>query len=135
MAVPYRRSQTAGSADLRPASNSAVVSNPPTTIGGAKLRRNLRPGPEKSAAFARCALVAAVETAMATATKASSNQTPSQARGEDCWEAGAALCDVKHFRLLTRAQEKRLLPRDEIELRADDLVQYENTDRVRARKY
>jgi hypothetical protein len=54
---------------------------------------------------------------------------------EDCWEAGAALCDVKHFRLLTRAQEKRLLPRDEIELRADDLVQYENTDRVRARKY
>ena len=24
---------------------------------------------------------------------------------EDCWEAGAALCDVKHFRLLTRAQE------------------------------
>ena len=54
---------------------------------------------------------------------------------EDCWEVGAALCDVKHFRLLTRAQEKRLLPRDEIELRADDLVQYENADRVRARKY
>ena len=49
--------------------------------------------------------------------------------------SGAALCDVRHFRLLTPAQEKRLMPRDEIELRADDLVQYENTDRVRARKY
>ncbi len=54
---------------------------------------------------------------------------------EDCWEVGAALCDVKHFRILTRAQEKRLLPRDETELRADDMVQYENTDRVRARRY
>jgi hypothetical protein len=54
---------------------------------------------------------------------------------EDCWEVGAALCDVKHFRILTRAQEKRLLPRDETELRADDMVQYESADRRRARRY
>jgi hypothetical protein len=54
---------------------------------------------------------------------------------EDCWEAGAALCDIKHFRILTRAQERRLLPRDATELRADDLVQYENANRVRARQY
>jgi hypothetical protein len=55
---------------------------------------------------------------------------------EDCWEVGAALCDVRHFRLLTRAQERRLLPRDETELRADNLVQYENAaDPRRARRY
>jgi hypothetical protein len=54
---------------------------------------------------------------------------------EDCWDVGAALCDVKHFRILTRAQERRLLPRDETELRADDLVQYESADRRRARRY
>jgi hypothetical protein len=54
---------------------------------------------------------------------------------DDCWEVGAALCDVKHFRILTRAQERRLLPRDATELRADDLVQYESADRRRARRY
>ena len=54
---------------------------------------------------------------------------------EDCWEAGAALCDVRHFRVLTRAQERRLLPRDAIEMRADDMVQYESADRRRARRY
>jgi len=54
---------------------------------------------------------------------------------EDCWEVGAALCDVKHFRILTPAQARRLLPRDETELRADDLVQYESADPRRARRY
>jgi hypothetical protein len=54
---------------------------------------------------------------------------------EDCWDVGAALCDVKHFRILTPAQARRLLPRDETELRADDLVQYESADRRRARRY
>jgi hypothetical protein len=54
---------------------------------------------------------------------------------DDCWEVGAALCDVKHFRILTSAQARRLLPRDETELRADDLVQYESADRRRARRY
>src|SRR5271169_2316135 len=55
-------------------------------IGGAKLNRNLRPGPEKSVEFARCAFVTAVGAAIATATKASRSQTASQARGED-WRA------------------------------------------------
>ena len=54
---------------------------------------------------------------------------------EDCWDVGAALCDVKHFRILTPAQARRLLPRDETELRADDLVQYESADPRRARRY
>jgi hypothetical protein len=55
---------------------------------------------------------------------------------EDCWEVGAALCDVKHFRILSPAQARRLLPRDETELRADDLVQYDNAaDPRRARRY
>ncbi len=57
-------------------------------IGGVKLRRNLRPGPEKSLALARCALVAAEEAAMATATNASTSQTVSQARG-DVWRDAA----------------------------------------------
>jgi len=54
---------------------------------------------------------------------------------EDCWEVGAALDDVRHYRLLTPAQARRLMPRDETELRADDLVQYESHDRKRARRY
>src|SRR5205814_1828310 len=90
MAVPYNRSQTPGSAATMPAWKSANDKRPPTTIGGAKLRRNLRPGPEKSAELARCALVAAAGAAMATATKASINQTASQARGVVCREAANA---------------------------------------------
>ncbi|HEY6980482.1 hypothetical protein [Reyranella sp.] len=54
---------------------------------------------------------------------------------EDCWEVGAALDDVRHYRLLTPAQARRLAPRDATELRADDLVQYESDDRRTARKY
>jgi hypothetical protein len=54
---------------------------------------------------------------------------------EDCWEVGAALDDVRHYRLITPAQARRLLPRDATELRADDLVQYESADRKTARKY
>jgi hypothetical protein len=54
---------------------------------------------------------------------------------EDCWEVGAALCDVRHFRLVTPAQARALAPRDATEMRADDLVQYESADRRRARRY
>jgi hypothetical protein len=54
---------------------------------------------------------------------------------EDCWEVGAALCDVPHYRLITAAQARKLMPRDETEMRADDLVQYESKDRKRARRY
>jgi len=57
-------------------------------MGGAKLSRNLRPGPENKAAFARCALVAAVAAAMAMATNASASQTTNQARG-DVWREAA----------------------------------------------
>jgi len=54
---------------------------------------------------------------------------------EDCWEVGAALCDVPHFKILTPAQARALMPRDATEMRADDLVQYESADRKRARRY
>jgi hypothetical protein len=54
---------------------------------------------------------------------------------EDCWDVGAALDDVRHYRLITPAQARRLMPRDATELRADDLVQYESRDRKRARRY
>jgi hypothetical protein len=42
---------------------------------------------------------------------------------------------VRHYRLITPAQARRLMPRDATELRADDLVQYESRDRKRARRY
>ena len=54
---------------------------------------------------------------------------------DDCWDVGAALDDVRHYRLITPAQARRLAPRDATELRADDLVQYESRDRKRARRY
>jgi hypothetical protein len=54
---------------------------------------------------------------------------------EDCWEVGAALDDTRHYRLITPAQARALAPRDATELRADDLVQYDNVDRRRARRY
>ena len=54
---------------------------------------------------------------------------------DDCWEVGAALCDVRHYRLVTPAQARALSPRDATEMRADDLVQYESKDRRRARRY
>jgi hypothetical protein len=54
---------------------------------------------------------------------------------EDCWEVGAAVDDVRHYRLITPAQARRLITSDAIELRADDLVQYESGDRTTARKY
>jgi len=54
---------------------------------------------------------------------------------DDCWEVGAALCDVRHFKLLTPAQIRALTPRDALETLADDMVQYESKDRARARRY
>ena len=54
---------------------------------------------------------------------------------EDCWDVGAALCDVRHFKLLTPAQVRALAPRDATETLADDMVQYEYKDRTRARRY
>jgi hypothetical protein len=55
---------------------------------------------------------------------------------EDCWEVGAALCDVRHFPLLSSAQARRLAPRDATEMRADNIVQYDSRrDRKRARRY
>ncbi|SKA01057.1 hypothetical protein SAMN02745126_03120 [Enhydrobacter aerosaccus] len=54
---------------------------------------------------------------------------------DHCWDVGAALDDVRHYRLITPKQARRLMPRDATELRANDLVQYESVDRVTARKY
>ncbi len=54
---------------------------------------------------------------------------------DDCWEVGAALCDVRHYDMITPAQARSLARRDSTEMRADDLVQYENGDRKRSRDY
>ncbi len=53
----------------------------------------------------------------------------------DCWETGAALCDIRHYKLITPAQARALTPRDSTEMRADDLVQYESRDPKRSRRY
>jgi hypothetical protein len=54
---------------------------------------------------------------------------------DDCWEVGAALCDVRHYNLITPAQARTLVWRDATAMRADDIVQYDNRDRKRARQY
>jgi len=56
-------------------------------------------------------------------------------REEDCWDVGAALDDAPHHRLITTAQARTLRPRDDTEMRVDDLVQYESADPKRARRY
>ncbi|WP_421995246.1 hypothetical protein [Reyranella sp.] len=52
-----------------------------------------------------------------------------------CWEVGAALDDAPHHRLITAAQARTLAPRDAMEQRANDLIQYESRDPYRARRY
>jgi hypothetical protein len=54
---------------------------------------------------------------------------------ESCWEVGGALDDARHYRLITPAQMRWLMPPDATVLRADNLVQYESRDRKTARKY
>jgi len=54
---------------------------------------------------------------------------------EDCWQVGASLEDTPHHRLITAVQARNLTRRDETEMRADDMVQYESADRKRARRY
>lgn len=54
---------------------------------------------------------------------------------EDCWDVGAALDDSRHYRLISPAQLRWLMPPDATVMRADDLVQYESRDRKLARKY
>jgi len=54
---------------------------------------------------------------------------------EDCWDVGAALDDSRHYRLITPAHLRWLMPPDATVMRADDLVQYESRDRKTARKY
>ena len=53
-------------------------------IGGAKLRRNFRPGPENSFELARWALWPPPGAAIATAMNASTSHTPNHARDVLC---------------------------------------------------
>src|SRR2546426_4839174 len=54
--VPYRSSHTPGSAYDWPARYSAIVSRPPTAMGGMKPNQNRRPGPERIGSFTAYAL-------------------------------------------------------------------------------
>ncbi len=53
---------------------------------------------------------------------------------EECWDVGAALDDVHHYRLISRAQAARLTPRDKTERRADKMLQYTTWKKTRARR-
>jgi hypothetical protein len=54
---------------------------------------------------------------------------------ENCWDVGAAVDDARHYRLITPAQMRWLMPPDATVMRADNLLQYESRDRKTARKY
>jgi hypothetical protein len=43
---------------------------------------------------------------------------------EDCWDIALDLDETKHFPLLSPAQVKNLRPRDDVEMKADKIVQY-----------
>ena len=54
---------------------------------------------------------------------------------DNCWDVGAAVDDARHYRLITPAQMRWLMPPDATVMRADNLVQYESRDRKTARRY
>jgi hypothetical protein len=54
---------------------------------------------------------------------------------ESCWEVGAAVDDARHYPLISPAQARGLAPRDAMELRAGDMIEYEAPDRERAWRY
>ena len=50
---------------------------------------------------------------------------------EDCWDVGAALDDARHYRLISPAQAARLELRDEIEVKAGQILQYAGHSRAK----
>jgi hypothetical protein len=44
--------------------------------------------------------------------------------GEDCWDVGAALDDVRHYPLIAPAQARHLRPRDAMEIQAGRLLEH-----------
>jgi hypothetical protein len=51
--------------------------------------------------------------------------------GEDCWDVGAALDDVRHYPLVTSVQVRGLRPRDAMERRAGKLLEYPDPESAR----
>lgn len=54
--------------------------------------------------------------------------------GEDCWDVGAALDDVRHYPLIAPAQARRLRPRDAMEVRVGKFLEYPDQGRRPARR-
>jgi hypothetical protein len=48
---------------------------------------------------------------------------------DECWDVGAALTDVRHYPVATRAQIRRLTLRDSVEVQADAVRQWQKPDR------
>jgi hypothetical protein len=55
--------------------------------------------------------------------------------GDDCWDVGAACDDARHYSLLTRAQAKTLSPRDALEVRAGNMLQFRTRNRKTSPRY
>lgn len=45
---------------------------------------------------------------------------------EPCWDVAAALDDIRHYPLISRAQARYLRPRDKMEIRAGKLLEYKD---------
>ncbi len=54
---------------------------------------------------------------------------------EDCWDVAEALDESPHFPLITKAQAKRLRPRDLLELRAGQILEFPAPNRKSAKRY
>ncbi|HEU0117868.1 MAG TPA: hypothetical protein VFR09_04470, partial [Alphaproteobacteria bacterium] len=54
---------------------------------------------------------------------------------EPCWDVGAALDATRHYKLVTATQAARLRPRDKVELRAGQVLDYKAPSKKAAKKY
>ena len=54
---------------------------------------------------------------------------------DNCWEVAGMLDDLRHYRVVTPAQARRLRRRDALEMRANELRQYRAPDRETAERY
>ena len=55
--------------------------------------------------------------------------------GEDCWEIAEAVDEIRHYPLISRAQARRLRPRDALELQAGKMLEHAAPDAAAALRY
>ena len=77
----YNSSHIPGIDPVNPARNSTTVKSAPTTIGGERLKRTLRPGPENKGTPVALAFLSINQPAIKSEMMASAIQVPSHPRG------------------------------------------------------